>query len=297
MNRLLVGLLAIGLWLGALAPSIAVTPVTIVNNAAYTILPTDVRVSTGPTAFTASRTWTLPDAGQTCIGQNCQPGAVALLLLDTNSAISLAAPLVIAPASGGTINGSSSSITITATGARINLIPTSSANWQMVVEAAVQTQWAGTAPTVFNTGGALYPAVTSGNDSTAVNTETYISQIDIPVQTTLTGVQWMGLATSTGNVQFELADSTGALIAGAATASTATAATANYQTAAFTATYVAKPGKYFLLMQNSGSNHYRAHTIGVFGCSKKTGETYGTFTAVTAPTTFTTNLCPIAATY
>lgn len=297
MKKLLLGLFGLALWLGLFAPSFAVSPNTIVNNAAYTILSTDVRVTTGVTAFTAPRTWTLPDAGQTCIGQNCQPGAVALLIYDGGNAISLAFPLVIAPASGNTINGVSTSLTITAAGSRINLIPISPSNWQAVIESPVQTTWAGTAPTVFNTGNALFPAVTSGNDSTAVNTETYISQIDIPVQTTLTGIQWMGLATSTGNVQFSLADSTGAVIAAAQTASTATAATANYQTAAFAATYVAKPGKYFILMQNSGSNHYRAHTIGVFGCSKKTGETYGTFTAVTAPTTFTTNLCPIAATY
>lgn len=297
MKKLLFGLLGLGLWLGLLTPSFAVVSSTLVNNAAYTILPTDVRIITGPTVFTASRTWTLPDASQTCIGQNCAPAAQALVIMDNGSAISLAFPLVIAPASGNTINGSTSSVTITAVGSRATLYPTTPSNWQLVLEAPQQTAWAGTAPTVFNTGNALFPAVTSGNDSTAVNTETYISQIDVPVQTTLTGVQWMGLATSTGNVQFSLADSTGAVITAAQTASTATAATANYQTAAFAVAYVAKPGKYFLLMQNSGSNHYRAHTIGVFGCSKKTGETYGTFTAVTAPTTFTTNLCPIAATY
>lgn len=297
MKKLLIGLLALGLWLGAQSPTFAVSSATIINNAAYTILPTDVRVQTGPTAFTASRTWTLPDAGQTCIGQNCQPGAVALLIYDSSSAISVAFPLVLAPASGNTINGSTNSVTVTATNSRLNLVPTSSANWQLVVESPVQTAWAGTAPTVFNTGNAKTTAAADGTDATAVNTETYISEIDIPVQTTLTGVSWMGLATSTGNVQFSLADSTGAVIAAAQTASTATAATANYQAANFAATYLAKPGKYFLLMQNSGSNHYRAHTVGVFGCSKKTGEVFGTFTAVTAPTTFTTALCPIAATF
>lgn len=297
MKKLLIGLLALGLWLGAQAPSFAVSSATIINNAAYTILSTDVRVQTGPTVFTASRTWTLPDAGQTCIGQNCQPGATALLIYDSSAVISLAFPLVIAPASGNTINGVTTSLTITAANARINLVPTSSTNWQAVIEAPVQTTWAGTAPTVFNTGNAKPVAATDGTDATAVNTETYISQIDIPVQTTLTGVQWMGLATSTGNVQFSLADSTGAVITAAQTASTATAATANYQSANFAATYVAKPGKYFLLMQNSGSNHYRAHTVGVFGCAKKTTEVFGTFTAVTPPTTFTTALCPIAATF
>lgn len=290
-------LLALGFSLALITGAFAVTSATIINNAAYTILPTDVRVQTGPTAFSASRTWTLPDAGQTCIGQNCQPGAVALLIYDSASAISLAFPLVIAPASGNTINGASTSLTITAANTRINLVPTSSSNWQAVIEAPVQTGWAGTAPTVFNTGAAKPVAAADGTDATAVNTETYISQIDIPVQTTLTGIAWMGLASSTGNVQFSLADSTGAVIAAAQTASTATAATANYQLANFAATYVAKPGKYFLLMQNSGSNHYRSHIVGVFGCSKKTGEVFGTFTAVTAPTTFTTGLCPIASTF
>ncbi len=295
MKKLLIA--AFGLWLGLLAPSFAVTPTTVINNLAYTILPTDVRVVTGPTAFTASRTWTLPDAGQTCIGQNCAPAAASLLVIDSGNAISLASPLILAPASGNTINGSANSLTITATGVRMTLIPVTPSNWAVTYDSPVQTTWGGTAPTVFNTGNALYPAVASGTDSTAVNTETYIAEIDIPVQTTLTGVQWMGLSTSTGNVQFSLADSTGKVITGAQTASTATAGTANYQTAAFAATYLANPGKYFLLMQNSGSNHYRTHLIGVFGCAKKTGETYGTFTNVTAPTTFTTNLCPIAATY
>src|SRR6185312_13982909 len=100
MKRLLG--LALGLALG-LQAALAVVPTTIVNNAAYTVLPTDVRVSTGSTAFTASRTWTLPDAGQTCIGQTCQPPAQGLLLLDTGNAISLAFPMVVAPASGNTI--------------------------------------------------------------------------------------------------------------------------------------------------------------------------------------------------
>lgn len=289
--------LVLALCLGLTAQAWAVSTSTIVNNAAYTILSTDVRVSTGPTAFTASRTWTLAQAGQTCIGQNCQPAAQALLIYDAGSAVSLAFPLIIAPTSGDTINGSTSSVTVTGTGVRINLIPTSASNWQMVIESPVQTFVAGTAPTVFHSGQAAPVAVTTGTDATAVNTETYIVEVFIPVQTTLTGIKWLGLATSTGNVQFELADSTGALIAATATASTATAATANYQTAAFTTVYAAKPGKYFILMQNSGSNHYRAHALGNFGASKKTGETYGTFTAVTPPTTFTADITPICDVY
>jgi hypothetical protein len=156
----------------------------------------------------------------------------------------------------------------------------------------------GTAPTVFHSGQSAPLAVTDGTDHTATNTETAIVEVFVPVNTTLTGIKWMGLATSTGNVQFSLATSAGVPITAAQTASTATTGTANYQTAAFVTPYVALgPRKYFILMQNSGSNHYRAHTIGNFGASVKTGETFGTFTTVTAPTTFTTAVGPIADVY
>lgn len=162
------------------------------------------------------------------------------------------------------------------------------------LDGGVTVQPGTTAPTVFHSGGAAPVAVSTGTDATAVNTETYIVEVNVPVSTTITGVKWLGLATSTGNVQFSLADSSGAVITAAQTASTATAGTANYQTAAFVTPYVAKgPQKFFVLMQNSGSNHYRAHALGNFGASKKTGETYGTFTNVTAPTTLTADVAPI----
>lgn len=156
----------------------------------------------------------------------------------------------------------------------------------------------GTAPTVFHSGGVAPVAVTSGTDTTAVNTQTYICEMFVPVNTTLTGIKWLGLTTSTGNVQFSLATSAGVPITAAQTASTATTGTANYQTAAFVTPYVALgPRKYFVLMQNSGSNHFQAIILGNFGAAVKTGETFGTFTTVTPPTTFTTVTCPYLDTY
>lgn len=156
----------------------------------------------------------------------------------------------------------------------------------------------GTAPTVFHSGGVAPVLVTSGTDTTAVNTQTYICEMFVPVNTTLTGIKWLGLATSTGNVQFSLATSAGVPITAAQTASTATTATANYQTAAFVTPYVALgPRKYFVLMQNSAANHFQAIILGNFGAAVKTGETFGTFTTVTPPTTFTTVTCPYLDTY
>lgn len=290
--------LALGLWLllGLLLPVAAVQQNTPVGNANYSVTPTDTWLTT-TTAFTTPRTWTLPYAGGTCIGQNCAPPASQLTILDTANAFSVASPLIIAPQSGDTINGSASSITIPDTGTRVLVVPTSGTNWKL--QYGNSTGFSiGTNATVFHSGGIGASAVATGTDSTAVNTETYIVEVLIQNNATLTGISWLGLASSTGNVQFCLADSTGVVIAAACTASIATAATANYQQAAFVAPYAAKgPGKYFILMQNSGSNHYRSQLIGNFGSSKKTGETYGTFTNVTPPTTFTTGLGCVCDTY
>lgn len=289
-------LLSLSLWLGLLAPSFAVQPTVVVGDAAYSITATDTWIRTS-TVFTASRTWTLPNAASTCVGQNCAPAASQITILDNASAISVAFPLVIAPASGETINGSTSSITITTAGTRIIIVPVTGSGWRL--QYGNSTGFSiGTNPTVWHTGNTAPDAVGTGTDATAVNTQTVITEVFVPVNGTITGVKWLGLASSTGNVQFCLADSTGVVITAACTASTATAATANYQTAAFTTPYPIKgPGKYFILMQNSGSNHYRAWPLGNFGASVKTTEVFGTFTNVTPPTTFTADVGLIADLY
>lgn len=296
MKRILVSL---GLLLGLLGSALGVVQFTYVGNAAYTVLSTDVRIAT-TTTFTASRTWTLPFAAASCIGQVGPTGAScggALDILDVANAFSVASPMVLAPQSGETINGSTSSLTIPNAGVRVLAFPVTGSGW--IVQVYNSTGGGiGTLPTVFHTGGVAPVAVTTGTDATAINTQTVITEVFVPVTTTITGVKWLGLASSTGNVQFSLADSTGAVITAAQTVSTATAATANYQTAAFATPYVAKgPAKYFILMQNSGSNHYRAHALGNFGASVKTAETFGTFTAVTPPVVLTADVGLIADLY
>lgn len=123
MKKLILGLV---LWFGALAPCSAVVSYTSVGNVNYSVLPTDVRLV--PTvALTANRTWTLPSAGGTCIGQGC---ATALEIIDSQGNVGGANSCVlIAPASGETINGSSSSQTFCAPYGRVILIPTTGSNW------------------------------------------------------------------------------------------------------------------------------------------------------------------------
>lgn len=278
----------------------AVVSSTSVGNVAYTILNTDVRLIT-TTAFTAARTWTLPYAAATQIGQAqaaSGPAATgALEIIDVASAFSVANPLTIAPQSGDTINGSTASVTINVAGARILLVPTSGTNWQLAV---TNTQGAviGTASTNFHGCGVVPIVVTAGTDTTAVNTETYITEIQVPYTATLTGVAFLNLATSTGNVQFSLADSSGKVITAAQTASTAAGTGAVWQQVAFASPYTAYgPAKYYVLMQNSGSNHYRSIPIGNCSAGKKTGETFGTFTNITPPTGFTANQGAVIDTY
>lgn len=131
-------LLALALSSALVAPASAVVTTTLMGNVAYTALPTDQRIYLS-TAFTASRTITLPAAGATCIGQTCPP--FTLEIYDpAGTAINGANTLVISPATGDTINGSTSSITITGIGAggRIVLVPVTGTNWIMTLQGTGQ---------------------------------------------------------------------------------------------------------------------------------------------------------------
>lgn len=126
MNKLFLGL---ALWLGLLAPAGAVVQGTTVGDAAYSMSTTDQNIYT-TTTFTAGRTWTLPSAGGTCVGQNCAPPTSQLQIVDSAGAFSQAFPLTIAPASGETINGNAANLVISGAGSRIVLVPTTGTNWQ-----------------------------------------------------------------------------------------------------------------------------------------------------------------------
>lgn len=153
------------------------------------------------------------------------------------------------------------------------------------------------APTVYPSGGMAPPTATTGTDTTPVVTESYIAEIFIPANCTLTGIAILNGSAVAGNMKLSLVSSAGAQLA--TTASTAQSGTAAYQKVPFTGTYAAKgPGKYFVHAQfNNTGARFRSHAVGVFGASKKTGEVYGTFTTITPPTTFTADLGPIASTY
>lgn len=151
--------------------------------------------------------------------------------------------------------------------------------------------------TGLHTGGMAPPTTTTGTDTTPSVTETYICEVWVPASKLLTGIALLNGSAVAGNVKFALADRTGAIVA--STASTAQAGIAAYQRVAFSAQYLAKgPATYYVLVTfNNTGARFRSHILGNFGASKKTGETYGTHTTITAPTTFTTGQGAIADVY
>lgn len=195
---------------------------------------------------------------------------------------------------GGAINGASVGATAPAAVAASTL----SATGVTTPTGGLASALAGAvARTVFHSGDNGAVTTTQGTDTTPSVTTTYICEVFIEGNCTLTGISILGGSANAGNVAVALADSNGNVVA--SSASTGAAQTAGYQQVPFSATYAAiGPAKYFILLQNSNtSNRFRSHILGNFGASTKTGETFATFTKITAPTTFTTNVGPVADTY
>lgn len=141
-------------------------------------------------------------------------------------------------------------------------------------------------------------AITDGSEVACVATTTYVAQMFVPANMTVTGVAIVNGTAVAGNVQVSIADSTGAPIAAARSASTAASGTAAYQRIAFASPWAATPGTYYLQLQcNNTSMRFRAHTVGDFRTTTQTSGTYGTFASFTPPTTFTTAVGPVASLY
>jgi hypothetical protein len=149
---------------------------------------------------------------------------------------------------------------------------------------------------VFHSGRAAPVATTTGTDTTPVVTETYIAEVYVDHNFLATGVKLLNGSAVAGNITAILYDANGAPII--QSASTAQSGTAAYQAFAFSATVqLPGPARYFIGIQcNNTGARFRSHPIGNFIAGKKTGETYGTPTAITT-STFTADLGPIADIY
>lgn len=143
-------------------------------------------------------------------------------------------------------------------------------------------------------------AAADGTDTTPVVTETYIAEVYVPVNMTVTGVAILNGTAVAGNIGVAIANSSGTVLASTSAAGVAASGTAAFQRVPFSAAARIKgPGTYYILLQsNNTAYRFRSHpVVADFGASKKTGETFGTWTTITPPTTFTAGQGPIASLY
>lgn len=140
---------------------------------------------------------------------------------------------------------------------------------------------------------------TDFNNSTPVITETYVSEVFVPCNMTVTGVALFNGSDVTGNVTVGLATSAGAPITAAKSASTAGSGTDAIQLVPFAAPYAAVgPAIYYVQVQySSGTARYNTHVLGKHGVLVQTSQTYGTLTSFTPPTTFVTAVSNVGGLY
>lgn len=154
--------------------------------------------------------------------------------------------------------------------------------------------------TVFACGEFTPGAAADGTDTTPVSGTVYVNSVYIPDNCTLTGVAVMNGSVVTNNaIIVSLYTKAGVLVANSALAGTTTAGVDTIQRVPFTATYAAKgPQKYFVGVSYNGTTD-RLNTMPVgFHPTTSQAGVFGTLAAISSPpTTFTTAVGPISATY
>lgn len=255
-------------------------------------------------AITVSQTAWTSAAGATGAILSATGGLTRLFFI-RNLAASTAA-LNVYPPTGGSINGAAANAPIVVAAGQSILIEcqvqgsssvwvaySTSSSGQGVPAAPGQTASARTIAV-----GDLVPAVsTDFTDSTPSATIVNIGEVLVPNNVTVTGVANFSGSVASGNLKVGLADSTGAIVA--TSASTAMVGTDSYQRIPFTGTVALLPGTYYILVfYDNATARYNSPPLGSFGAAQQTGQVYATgFTAITAPSTFTANVAPIASLY
>lgn len=159
------------------------------------------------------------------------------------------------------------------------------------------------------TGGGLIPLATAGTNTTlaAATTFEYLSEIDLPLNKTLTGVSVLagGTAGAANHWAVALFGTTSGLpLVQTVSTTVASAASTNaFYDIPFSATYAATgPARYFVAFQTDGTTDKiqtaaAANSWGNVFTAKPATTAFGTFPSLTVPSTFTADVGPIACLY
>lgn len=145
---------------------------------------------------------------------------------------------------------------------------------------------------------------TTGTDVAYANAgDEYVCELIIPRNKTLTGAAILnGPLVATDKLIFALWNESGTLVANTALAGTTTAGADAWQQIAFTSTYAAVSGRYFLGVQSNGTtdNFHAIAAGGVQSTQLNTTDqgSFGTISNLAAvPSSFTANVGPIMYVY
>jgi hypothetical protein len=141
--------------------------------------------------------------------------------------------------------------------------------------------------------------LTSGTDTTGIAQAIWVTEHQIEKNTLITGISYLiGTVGGTDKAIAILYSSTGAVLATSALAGTTVGTLATFQRLAFVTPFQAGPGLYYIGIQTNGTTaHIRTQAGGDHNTGEITGQTFGTPTAITVPTTFTTANGPYVMTY
>lgn len=153
----------------------------------------------------------------------------------------------------------------------------------------------GTFGTVYSSAQSI--ATAPGSAAWSAANASYYIRIFIPNRTTITGISYVVGGTSNGNVKVGLYDNASPMNQLVLSASTAQSAANNVQNVAFTSTYDAHPGIYYIFI--SGSSATGTAQMAKHFQFQQTGTTEFTTppSTKTRPTTWLNTNCPIVATY
>lgn len=127
-----------------------------------------------------------------------------------------------------------------------------------------------------------YPNFGNNAELTVTENRVYYAQVQVLGNSTLTGIGYFPTGKA-GNVRSALYDASGARVANRSTNQEVLAGA--YQKVAFTATYIATPGVYFVALVFSSSLAKAASTIPLVPCNFVAGPGAGaTATSITPPT-------------
>lgn len=141
-----------------------------------------------------------------------------------------------------------------------------------------------------------------GTDTTPVSGTTYWAEVWLPANMTITGVSTLNGSAAANSVNVAIyAGANGSALANSALAGTAESGTNAFQDVPFTGTYPAVgPARYYVGIQYNGTSaRFRTVAASTFVDVLTTSATgtFGTFPALTVPTTFTAGVGPIACFY